>query len=53
MPETYAYVRTSRPRVSELSSSNPETQRQQLLTAGVELSRTYQCVGVSWSYRRR
>ena len=26
MPETYGYVRTSRPRVSELSGSDPETQ---------------------------
>ena len=34
MPETYGYVRTSRPRVSELSGSDPETQRQQLLAAG-------------------
>ena len=31
MPETYGYVHTSRPRVSELSGSDPETQRQQLL----------------------
>ena len=38
MPETYGYVRTSRPRVSELSGSDPETQRQQLLAAGVALS---------------
>ena len=35
MPETYGYVRTSRPRVSELSGSDPETQRHQLLAAGV------------------
>ena len=34
-PDTYGYVRTSRPRVSELSGSDPETQRQQLLAAGV------------------
>ena len=27
MPETYGYVRTSRPRVSEQSGSDPETQR--------------------------
>ena len=47
MPETYGYVRTSRLRVSELSGSDPETQRQQLLTAGVELSHIYQDVGVS------
>ncbi len=47
MPETYGYVRTSRPRVSELSGSDPETQRQQLLAAGVALSRIYQDVGVS------
>ena len=39
MPETYGYIRTSRPRVSELTSSDPETQRQQLLAAGVALSR--------------
>ena len=38
MPETHGYVRTSRPRVSELSGSDPETQRQQLLAAGVALS---------------
>ena len=47
MPETYSYVRTNRPRVSELSGSDPETQRQQLLAAGVALSQTYQDVGVS------
>ena len=47
MPETYGYVRTSRPRVSELAGSDPETQRQQLLTAGVALSHIYQDVGVS------
>ena len=35
------------PRVSELSGSNPETQRQQLLAAGVALSHIYQDVGVS------
>ncbi len=35
MPETYGYVRTSRPRVSELAGSDPETQRQQLLDVGV------------------
>ena len=47
MPETYGYIRTSRPRVSELSVSDPETQRQQLLAAGVALSHIYQDVGVS------
>ena len=47
MPETYGYVRTSRPRVSELAGSDPETQRQQLLTAGVALSHIYQDVGIS------
>ena len=47
MPETYGYVRTSRPRVSELSGSDPETQSQQLLAAGVALSHIYQDVGVS------
>ena len=47
MPETCGYVRTSRPRVSELSGSDPETQRQQLLAAGVVLSHIYQDVGVS------
>ena len=47
MPETYGYVRTSRPRVSELSGSDPQTQRQQLLAAGVALSHIYQDVGVS------
>ena len=26
MPETYGYVRTSRPRVSELAGSDPATQ---------------------------
>ena len=41
MPDTYGYVRTSRPRVSELSGSGPETQRQQLLAVGVALSRIY------------
>ena len=47
MPETYSYVRPSRPRVSELSGSDPETQRQQLLAAGVALSHIYQDVGIS------
>ena len=47
MPETYGYVRTSRPRVSELAGSDPETQRQQMLAAGVALSHIYQDVGVS------
>ena len=47
MPETYGYARTSRPRVSELSGSDPETQRQQLQAAGVALSHIYQDVGVS------
>ena len=47
MPETYGYVRTRRPRVYELAGSDPETQRQQLLSAGVALSHIYQGVGVS------
>jgi hypothetical protein len=47
MPDTYGYVRTSRPRVSELAGSDPETQRQQLLAAGVALSHIYQDVGIS------
>ena len=47
MPETYGYVRTSRPRVSDLSGSDPETQRQQMLAAGVALSHIYQDVGIS------
>ena len=47
MPDTYGYVRTSRPRVSELSGSDPETQRQLLLAAGVALFHIYQDVGVS------
>ena len=47
LPETYGYVRTSNPRVSELSGSDSETQRQQLLAAGVALSHIYQDVGVS------
>ena len=42
MPDTYGYVRTSRPRVSELAGSDPETQRQQMLAAGVALSHIYQ-----------
>ena len=47
MPETYGCVRTSRPRVSELAGSDPATQRQQLLAAGVALSHIYQDVGIS------
>ncbi len=47
MPETYGYIRTSRPRVYEVSGSDLETQRQQLLAAGVALSHIYQDVGVS------
>ena len=35
MPETYGYIRTSRTRVSELSGSAPETQRQQMLATGL------------------
>ena len=46
MPETYGYVRTSRPRVSELSGSDPETQRQQLQATDVALSHIYQGVEV-------
>ena len=53
MPDTYGYVRTSRPRVSELSGSDPETQRQQLRAAGVALSHIYQDVGVSGTNSRR
>ena len=41
MPETYGYIRTSRPRASELSGSDPQTQRQQLLAASVALSHIY------------
>ena len=47
LPDTYGYVRTSRPRVSEQSGSDTETQRQQLMAAGVVLSHIYQDVGVS------
>ena len=47
MPETYGYVRTSLSKVSELSGGDPETQRQQLLAAGVALSHIYQEIGVS------
>ena len=46
MPDTYGYVRTSRPRVSELSGNDPETQRQQLQASGVALSHIYQGVEV-------
>ena len=46
MPETYGYVRTSRPRVSELAGSDPETQRQQLQAVGVALSHIFQDVGI-------
>ena len=53
MPESYGYVRISRPRVSELSGSDPETQRQQLLAVGVALSHIYQDVGVSGTSSRR
>ena len=53
MPETYGYVRPSRPRVSELSDSDPETQRQRLLAAGVAFSRIYQNVGISGTDSRR
>ena len=47
MPETNGYVRPSRTRVSELAGSDTETQRQQLLAAGVALSHIYQDVGIS------
>ena len=47
IPETYGYVRPSRPRVSELSGGDRETQRRQLMAAGVALSHIYQDVGVS------
>ena len=46
MPDTYCYVRTSRPRVSELVGSDPGTERQQLMAADVALSHIYQDVGV-------
>ena len=46
-PEIYGYVRPSRPRVSKLSGSDPETQRRQLLAADVALSHIHQDVGVS------
>ena len=36
--QRHSAIRTSRPRVSGLSGSDPETQRQQLLAAGVALS---------------
>ena len=45
--QRHSAIRTSRPRVSEVSGSDPETQRQQLLAAGVTLSHIYQDVGVS------
>ena len=47
MPEAYGYVRPSRPMASELSGSDPETQRQQLLAAGMELAHIYQEIDVS------
>ena len=47
MPETYGYSRTSRPRVSELSGSDPKTQRQQSLAAGAALCHIYEDIGVS------
>ena len=47
MPDTHGYVRPSRPRVSELAGSDPETQRQQLLADGVVLSHIFQDVGIS------
>ena len=50
MPETYGYVRSRRPGVSELSTSDPETQRQQLLAAGFAPSHIYQDVGVSGNF---
>ena len=40
-------IRTSRPRVSDLSGSEPGTQRRQLLAACVLLSHIYRDVGVS------
>ena len=45
--QRHSAIRTSRPRVSEVSGSDPETQRQQLIAAGVTLSHIYQDVGVS------
>ena len=46
-PRPTATSAPAAPRVSELSGSDPETQRQQLLAAGVALSHIYQDVGVS------
>ena len=43
--QRHSAIRTSRPRVSGLSGSDPETQRQQLLAAGVALSGAF--VGTS------
>ena len=47
MPGTYDCVGTSRPGISELSGSDPGTQRQLLLAVGVALSHIYQDVGIS------
>ena len=47
MPEVCGYVLTSRPKVSELSGSDPETQGQQLLASGVALPDIFQDVGIS------
>ena len=44
-PETYGYVRTSSPWVSEPLKSNPKTQRQQLLAAGAFLHISVCCQG--------
>ena len=43
----HSAIRTSRPRFSELSGSDPETQRRQLLAACVLLSHIFRDVGVS------
>ena len=45
--QRHSAKRTSRPRISDLSGSDPETQRQQLQAAGVALSDIYQDVGIS------
>jgi hypothetical protein len=49
MGTLYGYIRTSRQWVEWVAGSNPETQRMQLLRAGVDPDNIYWAVGVSGS----
>ena len=49
MSTLYGYIRTSRRLIAGEPGNDPETQRRQLLDAGVSTSNLYQDLGVSGS----